>query len=54
MGGDFYKTGLKMKKVYGFGTFEEAARYADKNYNIGSYKITETNSGSFAIEKLAD
>ena len=39
-----------MKKVYGFRTFEEASQYADKNYNRGSYSITETNSGNFAIE----
>ncbi len=40
-----------MKKIYGFRTFEEADRYADKNYHIGSYKVVETNSGTFAIEK---
>jgi hypothetical protein len=40
-----------MKKIYGFRTFEDASRYADKNYHSGSYRITETNSGTFAIEK---
>ncbi len=39
-----------MKKIYGFRTLEEASKYADKNYNKGSYTIAETNSGNFAIE----
>ena len=39
----------KMKR-YGFKTYEDASIYADKNYNRGSYRVTETNSGSFAIE----
>ncbi len=43
-----------MKKVYGFGTLEEAMRYADKNYNRGSYKVVETNSGKFAIEMVEE
>jgi len=38
-------------KIYGFKTYEDASIYADKNYNRGSYTITETNSGSFAIDK---
>ncbi len=39
-----------MKRVYGFRTPDEAEEYADKNYYRGSYKVIETNSGSFAIE----
>ncbi len=39
-----------MKKVYGFGTLDEAESYAAKNYYQGSYRIVETNSGNFAIE----
>ena len=39
-----------MKRVYGFGTFDEALQYADKNYYRGMFNIVETNAGSFAIE----
>lgn len=38
-------------RKYGFKTYEDASMYADKNYNRGSYRIIETNSGNFAIEK---
>ena len=38
-------------RKYGFKTYEDASVYADKNYNRGSYRIIETNSGNFAIEK---
>ena len=40
-----------MEKVYGFKTFEEAKAYGEKNYYRNSFKVVETNSGKFAIEK---
>lgn len=43
-----------MRKIYGFRTFEEAIAYADKNYHVNTYKIFETNIGTFAIEKIID
>lgn len=43
-----------MRKIYGFRTEDEAVRYADKNYMSGSYQIVETNSGNYAIKKLAE
>lgn len=43
-----------MGKVYGFDTFEEANEYAEKNYYRDTYRITETNSGKFAIEKITE
>ncbi len=41
-----------MSKIYGFRTFEDAAAYAEKNYYRDTYKVVETNSGKFAIEKV--
>lgn len=41
-----------MKRVYGFRTLGEAEQYADKNYYRGTYRVIETNSGSFAIEMM--
>ena len=42
----------QMKKVYGFNTFDEALKYADRNYYEGTYNIIETNLGTFAIERM--
>jgi hypothetical protein len=41
-----------MGKKYGFRTFEDATSYAERNYYRDTYKIIETNSGKFAIEKI--
>lgn len=41
-----------MKKVYGFKTYRDAIAYADKNYHRNTYRIVETNLGTFAIEKI--
>lgn len=41
----------RIPKIYGFRTFEEALAYAEKNYYRDSFKIVETNAGTFAIEK---
>ena len=36
-----------------FHTFEEAEKYADKNYFAGTYIIQETRNGNFRIIKDA-
>ena len=36
-----------------FHTFEEAEKYADKNYFAGTYIIQETRNGNFRIIKNA-
>ncbi len=43
-----------MGKIYGFRTFKDAKAYAEKNYYRNTFKVVETTSGNFAIEKVTE